>query len=133
MNGSWIAQALEEGRDLFPRNNHHGQLLPSFVYDALQCSGGGLLQQQELLAKIDLYIVVAHLLWASWGLYQARTSTIDFDYRSLAANRSRCANGNVFRLWAFDLMGRFAQAHSLKEGALQQLFSWQQQQQQPSE
>ncbi len=55
-------------------------------------SGGGVQQQQELLAKIDLYIIVAHLLWASWGLYQARTSNIDFDYRSLAANRFHCAN-----------------------------------------
>ncbi len=36
---------------------------------------------------MQLYMIVAHLLWAAWGLYQARTSTIDFDYRSLAANR----------------------------------------------
>ncbi len=50
-------------------------------------SGGGKLQQEELLAKVDLYMIVAHLLWASWGLYQARTSSIDFDYRSLAENR----------------------------------------------
>jgi hypothetical protein len=45
VNSTWIAQALEEGRDLFPRNNHHGQLQPSFVFDALQCGGGGLQQQ----------------------------------------------------------------------------------------
>ncbi len=30
---------------MFPRNNHHGQLQPSFVFDALQCGGGGLQQQ----------------------------------------------------------------------------------------
>ena len=36
---------------------------------------------------MQLYMIVAHLLWAAWGLYQGRTSTIDFDYRSLAANR----------------------------------------------
>ena len=51
-------------------------------------TGGGQQQQEELLAKVDLYMIVAHLLWASWGLYQARTSAIDFDYRSLAVNRS---------------------------------------------
>jgi hypothetical protein len=45
VNGTWIAQALEEGRDLFPRNNHHGQLQPSYVYDAVQCGGGGVQQQ----------------------------------------------------------------------------------------
>jgi hypothetical protein len=50
-------------------------------------TGGGQRQQEELEAKVDLYMIVAHLLWASWGLYQARTSTIDFDYRSLAVNR----------------------------------------------
>lgn len=53
--------------------------------------GGGQQQQEELEAKVDLYMIVSHLLWASWGLYQARTSTIDFDYRSLAANRYAAA------------------------------------------
>jgi hypothetical protein len=47
VNDTWIAQALDEGLDLFPRSNHHGQLLPSFVYDALQCGSGSL--QQQLL------------------------------------------------------------------------------------
>jgi hypothetical protein len=46
VNDTWIAQALDEGLDLFPRGNHHGQLLPSFVYDALQCDGGSLLLRQ---------------------------------------------------------------------------------------
>jgi hypothetical protein len=100
-----------------------------FVSAYTAATGGGWQQQQELLAKIDLYIIVAHLLWASWGLYQARTSTIDFDYRSLAANRFRCAHQFfTFRVWIFDAKGRFTQAHSLKEGALQQFFSWQQNQ-----
>jgi hypothetical protein len=48
---TWIAQALEEGRDLFPRNNHHGHLQPSFVFDALQCGGGGLQQQLSTVQR----------------------------------------------------------------------------------
>jgi ethanolamine kinase len=58
-----------------------------FLSAYVAASGGGLQQQEELLAKVDLYMIVSHLLWASWGLYQARTSSIDFDYRSLAVNR----------------------------------------------
>ena len=50
-------------------------------------TGGGRQQQEDLQAKVQLYMIVAHLLWSAWGLFQARTSTIDFDYRSLAANR----------------------------------------------
>ena len=61
-----------------------------YVSAYLAAIGGG--PQEELEVKIDLYIIVAHLMWASWGLYQARTSSIDFDYRSLAANRSHCVH-----------------------------------------
>ena len=89
--------------------------------------GGGQQQQQELEAKVDLYMIVSHLLWASWGLYQARTSTIDFDYRSLAANRYTAAQRLRYDLTP---LFRFAQARALKQAAMQLFVSWTQNQQQ---
>jgi hypothetical protein len=47
VNDTWIARALDDGLDLFPRASHHGLLQQSFVYDAMQCGSGSL--QQQLL------------------------------------------------------------------------------------
>ena len=49
VNDTWIAQALDQGRDLFPRVNHHGQLQPSFIADAVQCGSGSVQQQLQHL------------------------------------------------------------------------------------
>ena len=63
VNDTWIAQALDEGRDLFPRSNHHGQLQLSFVYDALQCGSGSLQQQLlQLHGYIPRALCDAHAL-----------------------------------------------------------------------
>jgi hypothetical protein len=31
--------------------------------------------------------MMSHLMWAAWGLFQAKTSTIDFDYERYSKGR----------------------------------------------
>jgi hypothetical protein len=32
-------------------------------------------------------VMMSHLMWAAWGLFQAKTSTIDFDYERYSKGR----------------------------------------------
>ncbi|KAG1149798.1 hypothetical protein G6F37_004528 [Rhizopus arrhizus] len=35
---------------------------------------------KELEREVDMYVMVSHLFWGLWGLFQANQSEIDFDY-----------------------------------------------------
>jgi thiamine kinase-like enzyme len=41
----------------------------------------------ELTAAALAYVPASHLLWALWGLIQARQSSIDFDFEAYARQR----------------------------------------------
>lgn len=78
VNDTWIAQALDQGRDLFPRLNHHGQLQPSFIVDAVQCGSGSV--QQQLLH------LCGHIPQA---LCDRRSVQVYLFFRSASAHRQR--------------------------------------------
>ena len=46
----------------------------------------------EVEAVFDLvqkFVLCSHLLWGSWGLVQAKHSTIDFDFKDFSEQRFR--------------------------------------------
>ena len=50
--------------------------------------GGGSAAAARLLAtKAVAHVPLSHLMWALWGLIQAKTSDVEFDYRGYATQR----------------------------------------------
>lgn len=46
-----------------------------------------------LVREANAYGLLAHLYWALWGLAQAKTSVVDFDYALFAQERFRVYKG----------------------------------------
>mmetsp|Transcript_15344 Transcript_15344/g.46336 ORF Transcript_15344/g.46336 Transcript_15344/m.46336 type:complete len:524 (-) Transcript_15344:642-2213(-) len=62
--------------------------LPEQAARALTQGGGALdALSRKLQAATRAYIPVSHLLWGLWGLIQAKSSEIDFDYVAYATQR----------------------------------------------
>ncbi|XP_062512595.1 choline/ethanolamine kinase-like isoform X2 [Corticium candelabrum] len=44
-------------------------------------------EEQAVLKEVEQFVPLSHFVWAVWGLYQARSSDIEFDYKEYAVQR----------------------------------------------
>lgn len=67
---------LDESK--YPNDNERMTFIQTYISSLDDCDLN--VDQVELVEKVESFVRVSHLLWGMWGVIQATTSSIDFDY-----------------------------------------------------